>query len=133
MRLVDCPEGWEYKDMPGYAPLLLARSRTALLRLRSPGFSTVVACSDSRPTHGTLFDQLTPPDCPYFAGNYRGADRLCLREYRVQVPGDPRVGFEPHLVAGFMRDLAVLITNGVGALDAGAPRGPSTRRPHRRQ
>ncbi|MFJ1472330.1 Fic family protein [Massilia orientalis] len=46
-----------------------------------------------------MFHGLTPDNCRYLAGNYRGSAFPCLRDYKVGVLGDRRVGTPPHNVA----------------------------------
>jgi fido (protein-threonine AMPylation protein) len=111
----DCPH-FEYKDHPDYPtemPRRVARIVSDLIRgIRD----TLAAASDTRSTHAELFTGLTPPDHPYFAGNYRGADFRCLRRCPVYI--GRRVGCPPHLVGWRMADLRDAMAEAVAALDA---------------
>lgn len=43
--------------------------------------------NDTRETHYFIFQHTTPKDCEYFAGNYRGANYLYLKDYEVKIAG----------------------------------------------
>ena len=45
-----------------------------------------------------MFKGLTPSECAYLAGNYRGANFGCLIDYAVEVQGDRTVGTPPEYV-----------------------------------
>lgn len=112
----ECPE-FEYTGHESITTL--RQSANSLLRDLRTGMLLVKAfITDTRPSHRALFSSLTPPSCWYYAGNYRGSDFKCLREYAVQVQGDPRVGARPAHVSGAMSQLRVRINNACGALDA---------------
>lgn len=72
---------------------------------------------DTRSVHGDLFDGLTPPDTPYYAGHYRGEDYLCLRHSIVGIPSNPKVGSDPQFVEDETRRLAISIRKHVIKLD----------------
>ena len=67
--------------------------------------------ADSRHIHRRLFKDLTPSECAYFAGHYRGSDYPCLRAYDVTVGGSetapaPHVSSAMELLAS--RVMAIL-------------------------
>jgi len=100
-----CPE-WDYAKISGYDALLRARTKSALIKLRSISRDRVNSLiKDTRLVHEQYFRDLTPPTDPYYAGHYRGEPHRCLRDYRVGVPGDPRVGRAPEKVLQSMADL----------------------------
>lgn len=116
MHPVDCP-AWEYNQFPDYDNKLQDRIAKAIVQLHKGVVDTSATAQDTRPLHGRIFDQLTPPNCPYYAGHYRGESYRCLEYYSVHVPGDPRVGAAPHLVITLMNGLANEIQSGIAALD----------------
>jgi len=106
-------EGWEYKNSPGYVNL--HRQVAAVLeRVRVRTLGTEV-CADTRPVHGEFFSGMTPPDHPWFAGNYRGASLPGLQAYRVRF-GDKQ-GAPPAMVAERMELLGDRIRRAIDALD----------------
>lgn len=109
-----CPP-WEYDKDPTAQAELPKRSRLVLLQLAAGRISADSAIADSRPIHHTLFEGLVPPQCPYYAGHYRGEDFLCLREYEVGIQADPRVGCPSDVVLTQLREF---IDNTLGALTA---------------
>jgi len=72
---------------------------------------------DTRPVHEQFFRGLTPPNTPYYAGNYRGEGFFCLKDYRVQIRSDPRVGHPPNVVVREMAALAVDIEDALRQCD----------------
>ena len=88
-----CPSNWEYEETVGYDRLLKQRnaSAAAIIRGASP-HDLLRHVGDPRPSPRRLFDGLTPPHFPYFAGNYRGSALRCLDTYEVKVNDDTRVG-----------------------------------------
>lgn len=102
---VDCPP-FEYENVPGWTDLLAARTKAALILLRSKSPAEKLdLCKDGRAVHAQYFRNLTPGRCHYYAGNYRGSDLPCLRDYKVQIPADPLVGHPPDRVT---TDMTVL-------------------------
>ncbi|VXC71120.1 Fic family protein [Massilia sp. 9I] len=88
---VKCSE-WEYEDHPE-AERVTERCRRLVLMLKGRprifnGYSTLRA-------HRYMFHGVTPENCGYFAGNYRGSNFPCLKEYRVIAGNDSRVGTPP--------------------------------------
>lgn len=83
MHPPECGE-WEYDDHPQVRALLPARCEKALDRAKEDPLYTKAELHDTRSTHRTFFDGLTPPDQGYLAGNYRGSDYPCLK-YRPAV------------------------------------------------
>jgi fido (protein-threonine AMPylation protein) len=116
MHPPDCPE-FEYQHVRGYDALLKTRIEDLLHDLRSGILLTLPLAVDSRVTHRNLFAALTPPECEYFAGHYRGAPFRCLEFYRVGVDGDNRVGMDPEQVAEAMDQLGARIGGLLSALD----------------
>ena len=118
MHPVDCPE-WDYENFPNKAEILQEEIKSILIDLRNGRIDTKFSASDTRPIHFQLFRQLVPDDYPYFAGCYRGETHRCLKHYAVQIRSDPRVGFPPHKVKGWMDELSNIIEESVAALDEG--------------
>lgn len=117
----DCPgngrKGWDYEDYNGWRALLKTRCATILHRLRLGEIDGVDLSRNSRPCHRSMFHDLTPPDMPYFAGNYRGSAYRCLRFYAVHVPQNPRVGAPPENVEFLMSELDALVQESFHSLD----------------
>lgn len=93
---------WDYERHPEKT-LVLNRSAKLLVALRSStekfdrfNYSTLVG-------HKYLFRATTPGNCRYFAGNYRGSNFPCLKEYEVGVGADKRVGYPALLVSTYMK------------------------------
>src|ERR1700693_3690222 len=107
MHPLDCP-AWEYNTHPQKGTIA-TRVSEMLIALASGGLNTISVATDSRDVHRSTFRELTPPDCEYYAGHYRGEAFRCLRFYRVQVASDPRVGAMPGSVAFLMRELSTQI------------------------
>lgn len=114
---ITCPE-WEYADLPGYDAVLKERTRGSLevIRRSSPR-RLADNIKDTRTVHGQYFDGLTPPSTPYYAGNYRGQDFLCLRNASVRILADPKVGHPPEAVIQNMAVLAGDITHALAECD----------------
>lgn len=112
----DCP-GWEYDRISGARATVRARSVQLLIGLRADANECSVVCADTRPSHASLYQGLTPAKCDYYAGHYRGEDYRCLKYYRVQIQGDPMVGYDPELVLGEMQQLETTIRDAIAALD----------------
>lgn len=106
MHPASCPS-WEYKDHPNY-PQLAGRCRGVLVSLRTGGIQIDDGLKDTRPFHEVMFVGLTPKDCTYFAGHFRGEAFKCLQFYDVRIPGDDAVGTVSDYVAG---DLANFTAN----------------------
>jgi len=115
----DCPS-WEYSRVPNYSLALRQKLSEVLVQLRRGLIDALPTAQDTRSVHRTLFQALTPPDCLYYAGHYRGENFRCLQHYKVHVPGDTRVGFPPQVVAGYMLELSGQIREGLAALDEAA-------------
>ncbi len=115
MRVINCPNNWEYTQHANYN-VLPTRCKSALVNLRSNPLNRRIP-SDTRDIHLFLFTQLTPPDVPYFAGNYRGSNHTCLKFYEVTIPSDIRVGSKcPHVNLD-IQNLAQVLEEGLRALD----------------
>jgi fido (protein-threonine AMPylation protein) len=112
----DCPE-FEYEHHPDRRTEIPQRVARILADLRRGRVDTLAAAADTRPVHGILFDGLTPPGHPYFAGHYRGEEFRCLRRYEVSIGGRP--GWPAAGVPYVMAELARSIAGAMRALDAG--------------
>src|SRR5438094_761665 len=112
----DCPR-FEYEDHPRHRHHLAERSRAIVASLRRRSVNSAALAADSRDAHGFLFSGLTPLNCAYFAGHYRGENLRCLREYVVHVPGDPAVGLAPGLVLHTMAAIALHVRAALLALE----------------
>ena len=117
MHPADCPD-FDYANHRRHREILADRTAAIVKALRRRTIDTLVACQDSRSIHAHLFSDLTPPECGYFAGHYRGEDFRCLKFYRVIVPGDPRVGSMPESVGVEMVSIATTIREAIEALDS---------------
>lgn len=116
MHPVDCP-WWEYQHHPHRSAVPL-RCEAILHRLELGTLPIHASLRDTRPLHKEIFENLTPPTCPYFAGNYRGDRYRCLRHLEVRVDGDRRVGTKPALVAGEMANfVSNILSSGIKALE----------------
>lgn len=119
VRTDDCPGEWEYKDHPDYNKALPVRTRQLLIAFRAGEIDGNEHLLDSRPSHYSLFQDVTPIGFDYFAGHYRGEDYPCLLEYEVGIASDPTVGEEPSKVSVEMDNFKRVIRDGVNALDSG--------------
>ena len=112
----DCPR-WEYSRHQ-YANAVPIRCEAILHRLELGQLAIESCLRDSRPLHHELFVNLTPPECPYFAGHYRGESFKCLRFLNVKVEGDTRVGVPHDRVASELANLqSHILKAGLKALD----------------
>lgn len=118
MKPHDCPSNWEYKDHTDYTKILPFRCRESLVRLRDAGATVPANIQDTRHEHGGMFAGLTPPNCDYFAGHYRGEEYRCLRYYDVQIASDPLVGAPYSYVAAEMEIFGKAVLDTIAALDA---------------
>lgn len=75
---------WDY-EKHDKAKAVKSRCFDLLVGLRTKSVQPIAAV-DTRPIHAAMFKGLTHPDCPYFAGHYRGS-RDCLVNYEVHVGG----------------------------------------------
>lgn len=115
-QLPDCPN-WEYESYPQRETLIPTRIAEILSDLAGGRINTLDAATDTRKVHERIFTALTPANCEYYAGHYRGEAYRCLRLYEVCVPADPRVGIRPEAVAFRMHELGFEIRAGLIALD----------------
>src|SRR5438128_2082920 len=97
-----CPD-WEYKDVDNHEAILKIRTAQVLkaIFIADPA-SMIRIIKDTRRVHRPYFSGLTPPGFEYYAGNYRGSPFTCLREYKVGIQSDPRVGHPPGIVSRSM-------------------------------
>lgn len=116
----DCP-AFNYESDPRRGTLLGARVDEILIALLRGDIDTRNSVLDTRPLHHRLFVGLTPVNCDYYAGHYRGEPFRCLQHYRVMVPSDPRVGSPPVAVQHNLTELASIIRSGLDALEGGPP------------
>lgn len=114
----DCPS-WEYADHEDHESVLARETRRVLALLRGGKLNTIQSATDSRSVHRELFRALTPIECPYYAGHYRGEEFRCLRNMAVRVRGDPRVGAPPRSVPSLVSEQAELIRATLAGLDEG--------------
>jgi hypothetical protein len=105
MHPKDCPE-WEYSKHPNSSPVLQKKIKAILIELRKGQIDSLNSVVDTRNIHQRLFHQLTPSEFPYYAGHYRGEDFRCLKYNQVVIPSDPRVGFPPNVVPGYMDEMS---------------------------
>jgi hypothetical protein len=117
MHPADCPEGWDYDKHPDKHAILPPAIISVLTELRTGQLDSLSSLRDTKPIHHRFFNQLTPPELGYFAGNYRGSEFKCLKYYGVKITGDDRVGFDPSVVSKFMAELADIIIKAVSEID----------------
>ena len=118
MHPADCP-AWEYDNHPDRKTVLQKEIKSILIELRKQQINALDSVVDTRNVHHRLFNQLTPPDCPYYASHYRGENFRCLKFNQVGIRSDTRVGFKPHLVHGYMDELGGIVKEAAAALDEG--------------
>lgn len=118
MHPQDCPN-WEYQNHRNNQEILKREVRSILIDLRRGNIDNLGIVTDSRSVHLRLFRDLTPAECPYYAGHYRGEKFRCLEYLSVGIQGDPRVGYAAYLVPGHMAELAKLIQASIAGLDEG--------------
>lgn len=116
-QITGCPP-WEYNTIPNYQDALLERSEILLVRIREniPP-QNLLLFKDTRPTHAFYLAGLTPPDCAYYAGHYRGENYLCLLDYQVGISGDSSVGHDSRIVPMEMDEFSTNLENSIGILD----------------
>ncbi len=114
---IGCPE-WDYDHNPNSPLLLPGRCTLLLQQVRTDRDAANRFLADSRGAHGVLFEGLTPPGFPHYAGHYRGEPLPCLDVYRVGVSFDPAVGFEPSTTVAAMRLLVERIDTSRAAIQA---------------
>ena len=116
----DCPV-FDYETHPDRRTLVPTRVAEILVSVARGEIDPHAAVLDTRPIHHTLFVGLTPPNCDYYAGHYRGELFRCLRHYRVTIPSDTRVGSPPAGVGYDLGELGKIVGAGFAALDTGPP------------
>ncbi len=118
MASVACP-AWEYRDVPECGEVLRIRSAQIIRAIYVAEASSMIRLlRDTRPVHRMLFAGLSPAGFEYYAGNYRGSWRhICLRDYKVGVQGDPRVGHDPGIVSRSMAEFVVEIDDTLKTID----------------
>lgn len=113
----DC-RWWEYNNHP-YASTLPIRCEAVLNDLELGRLDIGSGLKNTKPFHRRIFENLTPPEQPYLAGNFRGERFKCLRYLTVRVDSDKRVGAPPERVAAEMANFnSNLLSEGLKALDA---------------
>ncbi|MBI3326069.1 MAG: Fic family protein [Nitrospinae bacterium] len=90
-----------------------------IAELRHGYIDTKQTAADTRAVHQRLFRGLTPSEYEYYAGHYRGEEYRCLKHYSVRVGNDPRVGYPPQQVLGYMNELARIVQDTTAVLDTG--------------
>ena len=118
MHPADCPS-WEYRDNPESSPQLTRATAGILAALRTGSIDSARTATDTRQSHGQMFRSLTPSNCAYYAGHYRGEQFRCLEYLQVGIPSDRRVGCPPDQVLNQMNALRDLISVSIAGLDAG--------------
>lgn len=116
MHPIDCPS-WEYSNHPEKTSIIQKELKSILFDLRNDKLDFLSSVADTRSIHHKLFWQLIPDDYDYYAGHYRGEDFRCLKEYRVGVRFDPRVGFAPDTVISSIDTLAQNVDKVIKKLD----------------
>lgn len=101
-----CPEEWDYSKLANYPNDLVPSVEKILTDIRTDKGIIPPFLADSRPVHNCFFSKFTQTGFEYFAGHYRGEEFICLKNYNVGIPGDPRVGTPAHEVAAKMADFA---------------------------
>jgi hypothetical protein len=104
---------WDY-DKYDKGKTVKTRCFDLLVNLRTKRISPDAA-ADTRPIHAAMFKNLTHPDCPYFAGQYRGS-RDCLVDYEVSV-GTARTELSAN-VATTMANFAAQVRSDLAAVQA---------------
>jgi len=122
MLLRDCPgigaSGWEYEEYQDHDALLPVRCHEWLVSLRTGQLNPKELSINTRAAHLHLFNGLTPDECDYFAGHYRGEDFLCLKPYNVHIASDPRVGVDASVVFNDIKNLKEAVDSGMAAIGA---------------
>jgi hypothetical protein len=114
----DCP-AWEYNHHPERSTSLPRSVASLLSDLRLGVVDPGLTALDTRSSHLRMFRGLTPPECDYFAGHYRGEKFRCLEFCMVGIPGDPSVGCPPNLTESIMIQLSDVIRVSLNGLDNG--------------
>lgn len=96
-------EGWEYSKHPN-KHTVGENCDLVLSRFSADTEARDVFYKDTRPVHKEIFKDVTPAQCDYFAGNYRGAPFLYLQDYRVVIGEDE--GTSPELVESQMLEFS---------------------------
>jgi hypothetical protein len=113
----DC-KNWDYEKHPDQACVADRCGQLLIGLRRGENVDHVARLCDSRPQHEHLFTGLTPNECTYPAGHYRGEAFPCLREYNVGVGSDNRVGTAAVHVAADLGLLSEQIRGVLASLDA---------------
>ena len=92
---------WDYGTHPDRQKISQRCDRLVKVLERRPGFFHNVGVS-TKLGHKYMFSGFAPAACKALVGNYRGSLHPCLKNYRVTVHGDTRVGAEPFRVAALM-------------------------------
>jgi len=73
MHTPNC-SNWEYDHHPRCLTVLHQEVQQILVALRQGRIDAKQMAADTREIHRRLFQALTPPECAYYAGHYRGED-----------------------------------------------------------
>lgn len=92
------PFDWEYSNHPLRSIIKMRCIRLGEALMTTPSMFKVDQCKDTKLAHKYVFRQFTPINCPFYAGNYRGSNCNYLRDYKVMLDGEPKVGMAPSLV-----------------------------------
>ena len=90
------PNDWEYSGHPKKNVLTIRCVRLGAALLKQP--QTFRSQKNTLLAHKYIFRQFTPVGFPKYAGNYRGSDYDVLKNYKVKINSDPKVGVAPNLV-----------------------------------
>jgi hypothetical protein len=112
----DCG-AWEYNTHP-QRQSVADYCQQFLLQLRADPASKQSLIADTRPAHKDMFSKVVPTACPCLAGNYRGSDFDCLRDYNVKFGGNRAIPalYVLAVMSGFHSDL----DSAISELDAAA-------------
>ncbi len=113
MQHDDC-NNWEYSDHPAIKTVVDSGAQVLEELLVDPS-QHQAAFSDTRYLHLRIFSGTAPKDCPYIAGNYRGSDFPCLRDYRVYFGSN--MGTPPAAVSLLIEDFHNELQVAIGKLD----------------
>jgi fido (protein-threonine AMPylation protein) len=105
--------GWNPAALPQYEAVIGPRSRAVQARAVADRGWRLAALADPRIVHAELFEGLTPPEHPEFAGGYRGTPGTALEHKRAGQPsplnpGEVYAYLPPEQVAGQMAQISAL-------------------------
>lgn len=110
---------WDYEQYPS-DQIRGDRCTAILIDLAARHLSLEAEGVETRPSHLRMFEGMTEAGEEYFAGHFRGENFPYLRDYRVGVGMDSRVGTPPDQVDSEMQAFAAGVNQVCGILDADA-------------